>query len=194
MGSLPCRAWWHRPRGSRGVFRVYVRQRDEAPGDWGERTSPTPHARTKPTGDSPPGKRSYAHAAGPGLVAASATRFDGGAPCMHCLRVIPILCLGSLATARLASHETRVGFGVALVRIPVHGPSSFTYNTRSLLPSPTRVPTVGCGCAAADRVANHGPDEHLSTSPLCHIKSDLAPGSRGRCRRPNCYDKFDILN
>lgn len=72
-----CRAWWHRPRGSRGVFRVYVRQRDEAPGDWGERTSPT--------------------------------GFDGGAPYVHYLRVIPILCLGLLATARLASHETRVG-------------------------------------------------------------------------------------
>jgi hypothetical protein len=36
-------------RGSRGVFRVYVRQRDEAPGDWGERTSPTPTRMPAPT-------------------------------------------------------------------------------------------------------------------------------------------------
>lgn len=190
MGSLPCRAWWHRPRGSRGVFRVYVRQRDEAPGDWGERTSPTPHARTKPTGDSPPGKRSYAHAAVcPGGSIGHAFRWGRTAHALSPSDSDPLL-----ATTRLAIHETRVGFGVALVRIPVHGPSSFTYNTRSLLPSPTRVPTVGCGCGVAlppTGLETMGP---MTTSLLCRRKSDLAPGSRGRCRRPNCYDKFDILN
>jgi hypothetical protein len=146
-----CRAWW------------WWLASSEAPGACSACTydSATRHPGTGESARAPPPpacphQPSRGFAAGETLVrarsrvAASATRFDGGAPRMHYLRVIPILSVsygetgesrdqGWLPACIAAIEDDALGgFGVALVRIPVHGPSSYTYNTRSLLPSPTR--------------------------------------------------------